>query len=140
MVFSGIPIDPPGTQCANPVNGQCHRIIRITNIRGDATAKSVVVANVTQTITADLIINPAGGLPVDNPSHAVARVQLGLAGAALNKAKLDFIQCTALDDSAQSQDLEWTFQEGFNEAFKPQSLTQVLKNGASQAFLHLHCR
>ena len=132
VVFSGVPIDPPGTQCAVPVNNQCHRIIRITNIRGDATAKSVVVANVTQTITADLIINPAGGLPVDNPTHAIARVQLGLAGAALNKAKLDFIQCTALDDPSQNQSLVWTFQEGFNEAFKPQSLTQVLKNGVAK--------
>jgi hypothetical protein len=132
VVFSGVPIDPPGTICAVPVNNQCHRIIRITNIRGDATAKSVVVANVTQTITADLIINPAGGLPVDNPTHAIARVQLGLAGAALNKAKLDFIQCTALDASSQGQNLIWTFQEGFNEAFKPQSLTQVLKNGVAK--------
>ena len=130
VVFSGVPIDPPGTICAVPVNNQCHRIIRITNIRGDATAKSVVVANVTQTITADLIINPAGGLPVDNPTHAIARVQLGLAGAALNKPKLDFVQCTQLD--TQTQSLVWTFQEGFNEAFKPQSLTQVLNNGVAK--------
>jgi hypothetical protein len=130
VVFSGIPIDPPGTQCANPINGQCHRIIRITNIRGDATAKSVVVANVTQTITADLIINPVSGLPVDNPSHAIARVQLGLVGPALNAAKLDFVQCSDL--STQTQGLVYTFQEGFNNAFKPQSLTQVLLNGAAK--------
>jgi len=130
VVFAGIPIDPPGTQCPNPVNGQCHRIIRITNIRGDATAKSVVVANVTQTVTADLIINPSSGLPVDNPEHAVARVQLGLIGPALNAAKIDFIQCNSL--AGQNQNLVYTFQEGFNEAFKPQSLTQVLLNGAAK--------
>jgi len=130
VVFSGIPIDPPGTVCPNPVGGQCHRIIRITNIRGDATAKSVVVANVTQTITSDLIINPSSGLPVDNPEHAIARVQLGLVGPALNAAKVDFIQCSSL--ASQSQNLVYTFQEGFTEAFKPQSLTQVLLNGAAK--------
>jgi hypothetical protein len=141
VVFSGVPIDPPGTLCAasDPgntgtvtVNVPCHRILRITNIRGDATAKSVVVANVTQTITADLIINPAGGLPVDNPTHAIARVQLGLAGAALNKAKLDFIQCNDLLGQNNPATLTYTFQEGFNEAFKPQSLTQVLNNGVAK--------
>jgi hypothetical protein len=130
VVFAGIPIDPPGTTCPNPVNGQCHRIIRITNIRGDATSKSVVVANVTQTVTADLIINPSSGLPVDNPEHSVARVTLGLIGPALNAAKVDFIQCSSL--GSQTQSLVYTFQEGFNEAFKPQSLTQVLLNGAAK--------
>jgi hypothetical protein len=130
VVFAGIPIDPPGTVCPNPVNGQCHRIIRITNIRGDATAKSVVVANVTQTVTAELIINPSSGLPVDNPDHEIARVQLGLIGPALNAPNVGFIQCSSL--AAQSQGLVYTFQEGFNEAFKPQSLTQVLLNGAAK--------
>jgi hypothetical protein len=57
-------------------------------------------------------------------------VFLGLAGTSLNAAKLDFIQCTALQ--AQAQSLVFTFREGFNEAFKPQSLTQVLLNGTAR--------
>jgi hypothetical protein len=130
VVFSGVPIDPPGTQCTNPVNGQCHRIIRITNIRGDATAKAVFTANTTQTITSDLVINPVSGLPVDNPDHAIARVQLGLIGPALNAPKVDFIQCQSLQ--SQSQNLIYTFKEGFNNAFKPQSLTQTLLNGVAK--------
>ncbi len=130
VVFSGVPIDPPGTICDNPVNGQCHRIIRITNIRGDASSKGVSQGNQTSTITSDLIINPSSGLPVDNPTHVVARVQLGLVGPALNHSKLDFIQCSALD--GQSQNLVYSFKEGFSNAFKPQSLTQVLLNGVAK--------
>src|SRR5581483_10733003 len=139
VVFSGIPIDPPGTICpaTNPsgdlatfVPGTCHRIIRITNIRGDASSKGVASGNQTSTITADLIINPSTGLPVDNPTKQVARVQLGLVGPALNAAKLDFIQCTALQN--QTQNLVYTFKEGFQNAFKPQSLTQVLNNGQAK--------
>jgi len=127
VVFSGVPIDPPGTQCANPVNGQCHRIIRITNLRGDATAKAVFTANTTQTITSSLIINPVSGLPLNEPDHSIARVQLGLIGPALNAPKVDFIQCNSLQ--SQTQNLIYTFKEGFNNSFKPQSLTQVLNNG-----------
>ena len=139
MVFAGIPIDPPGTLCpaSDPgntgtvtVNVPCHRIIRITNIRGDASTKGVAQGNQTSTITADLIINPSSGLPVDNPTHVVARVQLGLVGPALNAPKLDFIQCNLLND--QPQNLVYTFREGFENAFKPQSLTQVLLNGAAK--------
>jgi hypothetical protein len=130
VVFSGVPIDPPGTQCANPVNGQCHRIIRITNLRGDATAKAVFTANTTQTITSSLIINPVSGLPLNEPDHAIARVQLGLIGPALNAPKVDFIQCNSLQ--SQTQNLIYTFKEGFNNAFKPQSLTQVLLNGVAK--------
>ena len=141
VVFSGVPIDPPGTLCANTIgNGTaaapqnpsafCHRIIRITNVRGDATSKSVVVANVTQTITAQLIINPDSGLPVGAPSLPIARVQLGLLGPALNAPNLAFVQCSTLQ--SQTQNLVYTFKEGFSNAFKPQSLTQVLKNGAAK--------
>jgi len=130
VVFAGVPIDPPGTQCPVPVNGNCHRIIRITNIRGDASTKGVAQGNQTSTITADLIINPSTGLPVDNPTKVVARVQLGLVGPALNAKKLDFIQCSSLQP--QTQNLVFTFREGFSNAFKPQSLTQVLANGVAK--------
>ena len=140
VVFAGIPIDPPGTTCSNPVNGLCHRIIRITNLRGDATAKSVVVANVTQTITSTLVINPFNGLPVDNTVHPVATVTLGLAGTQLTRtvkgiagipgAKIDFVQCTSL--ALQEQGLVYSFTEGFNNSFKPLSTTQVYNNGVAK--------
>jgi hypothetical protein len=140
VVFSAVPIDPPGTICANTnpsgdlttfIAGVCHRIVRITNIRGDASSKGVATGNQTSTITSDLIVNPSTGLPVDNPTHVVARVQLGLVGPALKKAKLDFIQCKTLESQDQSG-LVYTFKEGFENAFKPQSLTQVLLNGVAK--------
>jgi hypothetical protein len=142
VLFAGIPIDPPGTVCAatNPsgdlttfVTGTCHRIIRITNIRGDATSKSVGAgnSNTTTTITASVQINPASGLPVDIPDHSVARILPGLSVLPAITAKNDFIQCNALLGQ-NPNGINYTFQEGFENAFKPQSLTQVLLNGAAK--------
>jgi len=138
MVFSGVPIDPPGTLCAASDPGNtgtvtnnvpCHRIIRITNIRGDATAVAVVSTTNTRPINAALNANPFSGLPVDSQSRPIATVELGLSGG-LNAAKLDFIQCSSLQ--SQTQNLTWNFQESFNNVFKPQSLTQTLNNGVAK--------
>jgi len=138
MVFSGVPIDPPGTLCAasDPgntgtvtVNVPCHRIIRITNIRGDATAVAVVSSSNTRPINASLNVNPFSGLPVDSSSKPIATVQLGLSGG-LNAPKVDFIQCSSL--ATQAQNLVFSFQESFNNVFKPQSLTQTLNNGVAK--------
>jgi len=113
VVFAGVPIDPPGTVCPNPINGLCHRIIRITNIRGDATAKGVTAPNQVSTINEQLIVNPLAGLPVDNPWLVVARGQLGRIGPTVGAGSV----CV---------------REGFNNAFKPRSLTQVLANGVAK--------
>jgi hypothetical protein len=130
MVFSGVPIDPPGTICANQSSQPvCHRIIRITNIRGDATAVAVVSSTNTRPINASLNTNPFSGLPVDSASKPIATVELGLSGG-LNAPKLDFIQCSPLQN--QPQPLVFTFQESFNNVFKPQSLTQTLNNGVAK--------
>jgi hypothetical protein len=140
VLFAGVPIDPPGTLCAASDPGNtgtvtnnvpCHRIIRITNIRGDATSKSVGAgnSNTTTTITASIQINPAAGLPVDIPDHSVARILPGLSTLPAITAKNDFIQCNALAGQ-NLNGINYTFQEGFENAFKPQSLTQELLNGA----------
>jgi hypothetical protein len=122
VVFAGVPIDPPGTICANTnpsgdlvtfVPGTCHRIIRITNIRGDATSKGVTAFNQTVPINASLIINPISGLPVDNLTSHVARVQVGLFGPIVGAGSV-------------------VVQEGFSTAFKPRSLTQTLANGIAR--------
>ncbi|HEV8413012.1 MAG TPA: hypothetical protein VGQ49_05415 [Bryobacteraceae bacterium] len=136
MVFSGLPVDPPGTVCPNqPSQPLCHRFIRITNIRGDATAVAVVSSTNTRPINASLNANPFSGLPVDAQSRPIATVQLGLSGG-LNAPKLDFIQCSQLGPTpgnpGQSQNLIWTFQESFNNVFKAQSLTQTLNNGTAK--------
>ncbi|MCU1336219.1 MAG: hypothetical protein JWO19_1800 [Bryobacterales bacterium] len=142
VVFLSIPIDPPGTQCpaATAIPGTpCHRIIRITNIRGDASTTGVAQGNQTSSITAQIIVNPVSGLPIDNPSHVVARVQLGLVQTSLANGtvaggKLDFIQCTLLQN--QTQGLVFTFREAFANAFKPKTLRQTLNNGTASPYAY----
>jgi len=153
VTFLAIPIDPPGTICAAAPN-PCHRIIRITNIRGDASTTGVAQGNQTSSITGQIIVNPSIALPIDNPSHVVARVQLGLVTPALTNnstptgcifvpcipatsgattgGKFDFIQCTFLQN--QFQGLVFTFREAFADAFKPRTLQQVFNNGCTQPY------
>jgi len=72
VTFIGVPIDPPGTQGNN-------RIIRITNVRGNANALGVAGANATPTPIVETVSpNPPQFLPVSNPSQTVAFIQRGL--------------------------------------------------------------
>jgi hypothetical protein len=150
VLFLGIPIDPPGTQCpaatANP-GAACHRIIRITNIRGDASQTGVAQGNQTSSITAQIIANPVSGLPVDIPTHIVARVQLGLVQSSLTNGtvaggKFDFVQCSLLFDNPlsgnknNSQNLTFTFREAFANAFKPRTVRQTLNNGSATPYAY----
>ena len=139
VTFLSVPIDPPGTVCAASIavpGSLCHRIVRITNIRGDASTTGVAQGNQTSSITAQILVNPTSGLPIDIPTHVVARVQLGLVPPGLSNnfvpgGKFDFIQCTLLQSSNQSQGLVFTFREGFGDAFKPRTLLQYLNNGTA---------
>jgi len=71
VTFIGIPIDPPGTSS--------NRIIRITNVRGNANALGVAGANATPTPIVETVSpNPPQFLPVSNPSQTVAFIQRGL--------------------------------------------------------------
>ncbi len=109
VVFPGIPINPPGTQCPAPVNGQCHRILRITNIRGDA-ASFGVSGNSALPVHAHLIVNPVSGLPVDIPDSVGARIQQGLTSTV----------------SASTVHLL----EGYEDDWKPKNISVSLANGA----------
>jgi len=148
VVFTHVPIDPPGTLCPATIGtgtitapqsptALCHRIIRITNIRGDATTTGVASgSNGTSSVNAQIIATPPGGLPVGDPSRVVSRVQAGLVTPILTNnlipgGKIDFIQCKLLEDSSQNQGLQYTFREGFSNAFKPRTLRQVLDNGTA---------
>jgi len=144
VAFLSVPIDPPGTVCANTnpsgdhvtfVPGTCHRIVRITNIRADATTTGVAQGNQTSSITANIIVNPVSGLPIDIPTHVVARVQLGLVSPialtnfGIAGGEFAFIQCTLLQ--TQAQNLVFTFREAFADSFKPRTLLQYLNNGTA---------
>ena len=72
VTFVGVPIDPPGTSGS--------RVVRITNVRGNANALGVAGANATPTPIVETISpNPPQFLPVSNPSQTVAFIQRGLA-------------------------------------------------------------
>jgi hypothetical protein len=71
VTFLAVPIDPPGTSGS--------RVIRITNVRGNANALGVAGANATPTPIVETISpTPAQFLPVSNPSQTVAFIQRGL--------------------------------------------------------------
>jgi hypothetical protein len=71
VTFLQVPIDPPGTSGS--------RIVRITNVRGNANALGVAGANATPTPIVETISpTPAQFLPVSNPSQTVAFIQKGL--------------------------------------------------------------
>jgi hypothetical protein len=71
VTFIGVPIDPPGTVG--------NRIVRITNVRGNANALGVAGANATPTPIVETVSpNPPQFLPVSNPSQTVAFIQRGL--------------------------------------------------------------
>ena len=72
ITFLGIPIDPPGTSGS--------RIIRITNVRGNANALGVASGNNAPTsITEQITATPFNFLPVSGlATQAVGSVQLGL--------------------------------------------------------------
>jgi len=73
ITFLGIPIDPPGS-AGN------QRIIRITNVRGNANALGVAGANAAPTVViAQLTATPFGFFPVSSPTFSVGSVQRGLA-------------------------------------------------------------
>ncbi len=72
VTFLGVPIDPPGTSGS--------RVVRITNVRGNANALGVAGTNATPTPIVETISpNPPQFLPVSNPSQTVAFIQRGLA-------------------------------------------------------------
>jgi len=96
VTFIGVPIDPPGT------NGS--RVVRITNVRGNANALGVAGANATPTPIVETISpTPASFLPVSNPSQTVAFIQRGLIfGAFASNAALN--STTALSFNLQQCD------------------------------------
>jgi hypothetical protein len=71
VTFLAVPIDPPGTSGS--------RVVRITNVRGNANALGVAGANATPTPIVETISpTPPQFFPVSNPSQTVAFIQRGM--------------------------------------------------------------
>jgi len=93
VTFLGVPIDPPGTSGS--------RVVRITNVRGNANALGVAGANATPTPIVETISpTPPQFLPVSNPSQTVAFIQRGLTFGLFT----DVASTTALSSTLQQCD------------------------------------
>lgn len=68
--FVGVPIDPPGTSGS--------RIVRITNLRGNANQLGASGSGFLTPIQAQLTASPSQFIPVNNPVQTVAFIQRGL--------------------------------------------------------------
>jgi len=133
VTFFGVPIDPPGTSGT--------RIIRITNLRGNANQLGVSSTLVPTQIVANISVSPPNLLPLNNPQQTVAFVARGLAPSVQSAVK--FVQCVganadifadptkALNSGGQSgQQFSIRFDEGFPSAFKEKNIAVHLANTA----------
>ena len=84
--FLGVPVDPPGTSTT--------RILRFTNIRGNATQDAVASTFIQVPITAQVAINGSTAFSINVPAQGqvVAYVQNGLIVTA-PVTNLQFLQC-----------------------------------------------
>ena len=133
VTFFGVPIDPPGTSGT--------RIIRITNLRGNANQLGVSSTLVPTQIVANISVSPPNLLPLNNPQQTVAFVARGLTASVRNATT--FIQCVsanpdivsnnanALNSGGQSgQQFTIRFDEGFPAAWKEKNIAVHLNNSA----------
>jgi hypothetical protein len=132
VTFFGVPIDPPGT------NG--HRIIRITNVRGNANQLGTSQTLIPTQIVANISVNPPSLLPINNPQQTVAYIQRGLVSSV--HGPVNFIQCIGANPNiatnpsnglggGTTQDLQQfliRFDEGFASSFKEKNIATHLAN------------
>jgi hypothetical protein len=129
VTFFGVPIDPPGT------NGT--RIIRITNVRGNANQLGVSSTLIPTQITANISINPPNLLPLNNPQQTVAFVARGLVTSVISP--VSFIQCVSQNPEiatnpsnglSNGSQFSIRFDEGFPSAWKERNIQVHLSNSA----------
>jgi len=82
VVFLGVPIDAPGTAGT--------RVIRVTNIRGNAFQLGVSSTLIPSSITAFIAVNGSQQVTINNPTQTVAFIQVGLK---VNGANATLLQC-----------------------------------------------
>jgi hypothetical protein len=132
--FLGVPFDPPGTGSS--------RVLRFTNIRGNATQDLIASTFIQVPITEQIAVNGSQsfGINVPTQGQVVAFVQNGL--VTTTSGLLDFVQCNPLNVPVNppSFGLSTTqielnnspsvrFKEGFASAWKVRNVSEILANG-----------
>jgi hypothetical protein len=133
-VFSGVPLDPPGTTT--------NRTIRITNVRANAVAVGVSNTFTTSNITMNISINGNTSIAINNPQQLVAYVQRGLVSAVTGK--FDYLQCNSLNPGifgaasgvlgtnfTVGTPLGIRFSEGFNSSFKAKNIAHIINQSGN---------
>ena len=146
LVWSGVPLDPPGTGTT--------RTLRITNVRADAEFISVSGNFSVNSIVMNIGVNSNTSLSINNTTQVVALVQRGMVPSVV-RSRLDFIQCNTengalfggtafaygaapaggtlgggVNGGTGSPLVRFT--EGFNSSWKARNISEVLANGTLQ--------
>ncbi len=126
VVFSGIPLDPPGNEWV--------RIMRITNVRADAELTGVSSTFTTSQIQMSISISNNASLAINNPQQIVAFVQRGLQDIGV-QGQFTFIQCigeylpSLATHANTSTNMYIQYTEGFNDSWKTEGWQQMAANG-----------
>jgi hypothetical protein len=129
VLFVGVPIDPPGTSGT--------RVIRITNIRANASSAGVVVGPgpfAPAAIQAFISATGSTSIPINNPQQTVAFVQQGLSfslrdsgGGSVSTSDITRLQCIDFNADTANNNAETLdngihgylrYAEGFFTSFK----------------------
>jgi hypothetical protein len=118
VLFLGVPIDPPGSTGT--------RIIRVTNLRANASAVAPGGSGTPGQVAALISASPQNVLPINNPQQIVGYVQVGQTfnvknvGNTGGLGNTGLAQCSSLNTSTTSRAatglLEWV--EGFATSWK----------------------
>ncbi len=116
LTFLGVPIDPPGPNST--------RVIRITNVRANATQLGISQTLALSTVLMFVSISGSTALPISNPAQTVAYVQpgvnfrvLGLDSSA-NPVAVPAATGVPYAPCATSAQMVLRFEERFPSAFK----------------------
>ncbi|HLJ47760.1 MAG TPA: hypothetical protein VKU01_17210 [Bryobacteraceae bacterium] len=119
ITWNGVPIDAPGTLAT--------RVIRITNIRGNACQLGVSSTLVPTQIVEFVSVTGSQQVSINNPNQTVAFI---LPGLTIANGTGNFLQCNNLNGNllgsftGQTGNLSIRAREGFGSAFKPRHYGQ----------------
>jgi hypothetical protein len=138
VVFLGVPLDPPGNTVDPLLN--TIRILRVTNVRGDANFTGVSSTFQTSQIQMNVAINGNTSLAINNPQQIVAYVQRGLQDPSV-RGRFDFVQCVdafrpslsgvipsapqSLGGSSHVTGMHIRLSEGFASSWKVQNWAEI---------------